>query len=196
MRVIRGIDFYDGTEPQISNCILWGNPDGNDIVEAPATYSCIKDGDAGEGNISSDPLFVDDSTADYHLTVNSPCIDAGDPNGLYNGKRDIDKELRLIGDYVDMGADEYCDSDEQSDSDFNEDEIVNEADFAMLAEVWLCESDDPNCWDEMYDLDEDGTIIDDGSLLAIGSTLGGNTKLKFDETVISTTDLLVKAGIY
>ncbi len=37
---------------------------------------------ANAGNISADPLFVNntgDHTGDYHLTANSPCIDAGDP---------------------------------------------------------------------------------------------------------------------
>ncbi len=34
-----------------------------------------------EGNIDEDPLFVDPDEGDYHLTEDSPCIDAGDPNG-------------------------------------------------------------------------------------------------------------------
>lgn len=37
---------------------------------------------AAVGNISADPLFVNntgDHTGDYHLTASSPCIDAGDP---------------------------------------------------------------------------------------------------------------------
>ena len=33
----------------------------------------------GEGNIDADPLFVDPDEGDYHLTADSPCIDAGDP---------------------------------------------------------------------------------------------------------------------
>ncbi|MFH0765320.1 MAG: choice-of-anchor D domain-containing protein [Calditrichota bacterium] len=34
----------------------------------------------GDGNIDADPLFVDPDHGDYHLTENSPCIDAGDPD--------------------------------------------------------------------------------------------------------------------
>lgn len=34
----------------------------------------------GDGNIDSDPLFVNLDNGDYHLTENSPCIDAGDPD--------------------------------------------------------------------------------------------------------------------
>ena len=33
----------------------------------------------GSGNISADPLFVDPGNGDYHLTADSPCVDAGDP---------------------------------------------------------------------------------------------------------------------
>ncbi|NQT34313.1 VCBS repeat-containing protein, partial [bacterium] len=48
----------------------------------------------GEGNIDRDPLFVDPDADDYHLTENSPCIDAGDPDAA----RDPD------GTHADMGA--------------------------------------------------------------------------------------------
>jgi len=38
-------------------------------------YNC----QPGEHDISADPLFVNAGAGDYHLTENSPCIDAGDP---------------------------------------------------------------------------------------------------------------------
>ncbi len=70
----------------------------------------------GEGNIDADPLFKDPYGADgdantwqdndYHLSVYSPCKNAGDPNGDYAGQTDIDGEARLMGGQVDMGADE------------------------------------------------------------------------------------------
>lgn len=46
-------------EPNISNCILWGNSDDMNSVFS-AVYSCIEDvNDAnGEGNITSDPCFA------------------------------------------------------------------------------------------------------------------------------------------
>lgn len=80
---------------QIRDCIIWGN--GDDLSKySTATYSCIEDGDLGEGNISADPSFADANNGDYHLKsqagrwdanegrwtiddVTSPCIDAGDP---------------------------------------------------------------------------------------------------------------------
>lgn len=110
-----GIHVSYGTAPTVSNCILWGNDD--DLSGCSAAYSCIEDGDAGTGNISSDPSFVDAENHDYHLSSDSPCIDTGDSNGTYTGEVDIDGDDRVIdiwgkGDGtvdVDMGADEYHD---------------------------------------------------------------------------------------
>ena len=69
----------------------------------------------GPGNIDADPCFVDPNGPDgdpntwedndYHLSPNSPCIDAGDPNGDYAGQTDIDGQDRTNG-VVDMGSDE------------------------------------------------------------------------------------------
>ncbi|OQY26931.1 MAG: hypothetical protein B6244_12185 [Candidatus Cloacimonetes bacterium 4572_55] len=95
-----GIDFYTNCSPNLTNNILWGNtaPHGNqaflytDNVVPNFYYNNVQgglnaiglnygvtfDGDY-ENNISADALFVNASADDYHLTENSPCIDAGDP---------------------------------------------------------------------------------------------------------------------
>ncbi|GEM_PF-1038432 len=39
---------------------------------------------AGDNNISMDPLYIDPVNGDFTLMVNSPCIDAGHPDPLYN----------------------------------------------------------------------------------------------------------------
>ncbi len=93
-----GIEAYAGSEPDISNTILWNNSD-DDLFQCQARYSCIERGGEGEGegNITFDPLFVDPDSGDYHLhsergrywpehgvwvldKVTSPCVDGGDPN--------------------------------------------------------------------------------------------------------------------
>jgi len=103
----------------VRSCILWSNtPDQIDDrynSTSLVTYACIEGGWPGPNNISDDPLFVDpngpdgDPNAwednDYHLSPNSPCIDAGDPNGDYTGQTDIDGQGRTDG-VVDMGSDE------------------------------------------------------------------------------------------
>jgi len=66
-------------------------------------------------NIDTYPMFVQPGSwtiqnkwncGDYHLLHNSLCIDAGDPNRNYTDQNDIDGDARLIGQFVDMGADE------------------------------------------------------------------------------------------
>lgn len=101
---------YGPTSPRISNCIIWNN---SDELSPPYTarYSCIDPrvdpNDAiGEGNITSDPCFVDAATDDYHLSAWSNCIDAGDPCQTYTGEVDIDGEARVRGSEVDRGGDE------------------------------------------------------------------------------------------
>jgi subtilisin family serine protease len=106
----RGIWCDGGVAPTISNCIV--------------TYSCIEDCNEadGAGNIcgdANDPNFVDEPNDDYHLSPGSPCINKGDPNGSYDGEEDIDGDERVMGEYVDMGADEAdclsADADEHGD---------------------------------------------------------------------------------
>lgn len=93
----------------IKNNILWGNDD--DLVNLTATYSDIEDGDPGEGNLSTDPMFVNPGSLDYRLRPGSLCIDAGTNDGA--SPVDIDGDPRPIdGDAdgistVDMGAQEF-----------------------------------------------------------------------------------------
>ena len=79
-------------------------------------YTNIKGGCEGEGNIDTDPLFVDVSDPDpanwdLHLRPDSPCIEAG-TNDVELPETDYEGDTRIIdGDgsgtaTVDMGADE------------------------------------------------------------------------------------------
>jgi hypothetical protein len=93
---------YDN--PTIINCILWNDEpfeiEGNPIV----IYSDVEGGWEGEGNVDVNPLLADNMG---HLSWNSPCVDAGDPNFVTEeGEVDIDGELRVMGGRIDMGADE------------------------------------------------------------------------------------------
>jgi hypothetical protein len=109
-----GIDAYAGSEPDISNVILWNNV-GGDLFGCLARYSCIEQVTVGEGNIDDDPLFVDPVAGDYRLAsergrywpehdiwvldkVTSPCVDGGDPGA------DPLREPMPNGSRINMGA--------------------------------------------------------------------------------------------
>jgi parallel beta-helix repeat protein len=151
-------DSYNQSWPsdiEMVNCILWDgggeiwNNDGSTIT---ISYSDVQDGWLGVGNIDVDPLFVDpgywddNGTAtdpnddfwvdgDYHLGFNSPCINAGDPAGDYNGMVDMDGEVRVRNGRVDIGADEGF----IVFGDFEPDWDVDLADVAVFVSHW-CET--------------------------------------------------------
>ena len=100
----------------IYNSIIWGN-EQDDLsfwrnIAFEVDHSDIGSVDAGGGAIylpgsgivNADPLFVDPGYFDYHLTVGSPCIDAGIDRGI--PLIDYEGEPRVSGAAVDMGADE------------------------------------------------------------------------------------------
>ena len=79
----------------LTNCILWdyGNEiwnKGQSIITI--TYSDVKGGWAGEGNIEADPLFINLAAGDYHLLGGSPCIDAGDNTAVPPDTQDLDDD--------------------------------------------------------------------------------------------------------
>jgi len=79
---------------------IWGNSPGN--------YMELSDLTGINGNISEDPMFVDVRSKDFHLLLDSPCIDAGDPDYVpFTWQRDIDGDNAVMGEQIDIGADEY-----------------------------------------------------------------------------------------
>jgi len=106
-------DSWDQIFPssvQLTNCIIadggseiWNNDNSTITI----TYSNIEGGYLGQGNIDADPCFVspgfwdpngtpedtgDDFwvEGDYHLSPNSPCIDAGDNTAVPADTTDLD----------------------------------------------------------------------------------------------------------
>lgn len=115
---------------ELVNTILWGNtaPVGSQIyiglVDSPSTltisYSDVKGGESAvlvqanctlnwnSGMINADPLFVDPTVRDFHITYPSPCRDSGD-NAVVDLSYDFDGNPRIAWNgTVDMGADEFC----------------------------------------------------------------------------------------
>lgn len=56
---------------------------------------------------STAPGFVDEANGDYHLTANSPCVNAGTNKAPYLPETDMDSETRIMAGMADIGADEY-----------------------------------------------------------------------------------------
>ena len=109
-----GVEACQGT---IKNCIIWGNSASEQGAQlhqtSEPTFSCIQDWSENEnGNISSDPRFVDSTNNDFRLNYNSPCIDAGDPASHFNdGSRPPGKgtERNDIGAYGGPGNSGWLD---------------------------------------------------------------------------------------
>ena len=164
------INFF--SRPTLTNCIFWDNSDlfGNDesaqigqeggVINI--NYSCVQGWTGilgGNGNINTDPNFVNPNNNDYHLqsqagrydpttqswitdSITSPCIDAGDP------LTPIGWELYPNGGIINMGA--YGGTTEASKSyfgttpceipiagDINGDCRVDLIDFSIMSMHWL-----------------------------------------------------------
>ncbi|MCK4357379.1 MAG: right-handed parallel beta-helix repeat-containing protein, partial [Candidatus Cloacimonetes bacterium] len=87
-----GVACLYNSDVTLLNSIIWDNGINEictvDNGSISATYSDIKDGTGqsyfGEGCIDADPIFVNPAIGDFNLTAYSPCIDAGDPDPIYN----------------------------------------------------------------------------------------------------------------
>jgi len=99
--------FLLSSVPTITNSIIIDNGEIYFPQSTPEiTYSCVTGGFAGEGNINEDPLFVaatngdgadyNGLAADWSLLAGSLCIDAGNPDAMYN---DIDGTRNDMGAY-------------------------------------------------------------------------------------------------
>jgi len=75
---------------KILNSIIWGNlPSSNPQIDGAAfvNYTNVEGGFDGTGNIDADPMFID-QTNFYLNSSNSPCVDAGSADSLYNDPED------------------------------------------------------------------------------------------------------------
>ena len=126
-----GIFFYQNSSPLIRNCIVYGNTNEAPIEEpvqmwawtydeyAPEFHNCLIQ--YGLDNISnhevitvyedcldSDPRFVNPEDEDFHLTPDSPCIDAGLTYESDVYEYDLDGLSRVYYGIIDIGAYEFC----------------------------------------------------------------------------------------
>jgi len=150
--------YLNQSDPQIINSIIWGNTasfgdtqigisenGGTPLI----TYSDISGGWIGDGNINSDPLFVDSENGNYTLQDSSPCIDAGITDIDNDG---IDDITDFFGSAPDMGAFEYIGV--SIPGDLNNDSILNIIDIIALVNIVI--NNEP--YNAQADLNNDSII--------------------------------------
>lgn len=116
----------------VKDSIFWGN-DGPP-VNATITYSNVQGGHPGEGNIDSNPLFLDPLHGGYGLQSESPCIDAGDPSSPLDGDgTPADMGIATEFVYPDCNENAIADYIEAPGNDCNNNGILDQ-----------CETDDCN----------------------------------------------------
>jgi hypothetical protein len=100
-------DGVNRTGGVITNCIIYANGTNENYYGATSAvwYSCAPELIAGvQGNITADPKFANASGADCHLRGGSPCVNKGVTLSGMATDVDLDKNPRLVGGKVDMGA--------------------------------------------------------------------------------------------
>jgi len=108
-----GVYDSGGYQPIIMNNIVTGNSNigmgcVNSSVPTDFSYNDVWGNgqnyyncSAGPGDISANPLYVDETNGNFHLQAGSPCIDSGNPNPAYN---DPDGTRNDMGAYGGPGA--------------------------------------------------------------------------------------------
>jgi predicted outer membrane repeat protein len=100
-----GIITNYNSNPRITNCIFQETEEP--ITESSSasivTFCCIPGHFSHvESNMYKDPLFINPDSDNYMLRYDSPCIDAGTPNGA--PEVDLNGQSRPCGSRIDLGA--------------------------------------------------------------------------------------------
>jgi len=96
---------------KLYDSILYYNTGENYDSGGTFLYCCSTPKPGGQGNIDNPPDFVNLTSNDYHLTLASPCLEAGTNLPWMAGATDLDGNDRINCEIVDMGAYEYTSAD-------------------------------------------------------------------------------------
>ena len=90
------------------NCVVYYNATSNYSADTFLSYCCSTPmpTNAGVGNITNEPLFVNQTAGSLRLQSNSPCINSG-LNDYAPLSPDLDGNPRIVGGTVDIGAYEF-----------------------------------------------------------------------------------------
>jgi hypothetical protein len=76
----RGVESRDGASVKIVNSVVWENAFGELVEEGgsiQASFSDVRGGFPGEGNLDANPLFAGGALGYFYLDSDSPCLDKG-----------------------------------------------------------------------------------------------------------------------
>jgi hypothetical protein len=140
-----GIALAGTNLPEIYNSIVYHNG-GESLVgfsaDDAAYYSCIKDANSVNSNISVDPMFAYFDPNNVRIALDSPCHDSGLTLQDNYNQFDMDNRSRVLGVRVDRGAYEIDCEDTSNIWDWNADGLVNYNEFAGFSKAWM--GHDPN----------------------------------------------------
>ena len=109
------------------------------------------------GNIYMDPLFVAPEEVDYHLSLESPCINAGDPS-----MQDADGTIVDIGAYVGV----YSGCTDEEACNYSPNATEDDGSCLQLDQCEVCGGDGTSCLGCVYETAcnyDEAATIDDGS---------------------------------
>lgn len=160
----------DYASPILINNILWDNlasGNQNEIYlymtsSITVSHSNIQGGWEGEGNINTNPLFVDSENSNYRLQPGSPCINAGtNTDGI--PAEDIEGTIRPQGTGYDMGAYEFQElPDCPHNGDVNQSGAITPQDALMAFQHYLGIIELSQC--QQYHADVNPHSIGDGAV--------------------------------
>jgi parallel beta-helix repeat protein len=194
-----GIYDSGGYQPIIMNNVVTGNSNRgigcvNSGVPTDLSYNDVWNNgqnyyncSPGPGDISADPLYVDEPNGDFHLLPGSPCIDSGNPLPQYN---DPDGSRNDMGAYGGPGAETDIPLVELTIPMQNE---LNVTDSSLVAAMFNIDMDSSTFTSQSVVLSGQlsgiypGTITYDS--LARIVTIDANTKFKCGEVL---TTILTK----
>ncbi len=128
------------TPSKLYNNIFWNNEgsDVNDNTGMEIFHNLFQSMEPTDTPIDAsnlkniDPLFHNMTGGDYHLSSNSPCIDAGENNAPGILVADQEGQPRIVNSIVDMGVYEYSASTTCDAGDLNCDGSFNIFDLQLL----------------------------------------------------------------
>lgn len=172
---------------EIANTISWMNTNklGKiDDIEGTShiTYSCYSEANSSDGNISSDPLFVNTSgdSRDWilYLKSNSPCINQGTSENALS--QDFDGISRPVSYKYDMGAYEY--KSQTVRAFFSTDKsVISPGDIVSFNDISF---GNPDRWE--WDFNNDGMI----------DSTDEDPVFSYDERGVYTVSLTIYRGNY